>query len=534
MALYIKNPDSNGTCCECSARPLPCDSCESVGCASYTIECVSTTTSCCSSSFPDCLGTGTSCTTENADIPCPDAPGGIGLLVVTVQARLVITGLTAGQNYSAFIYFSDDTSHQFDFTASSDSYTTDYVDVPNPAFNEAGISVTRAIVACPPTCECSLALPIIGGTNLAFPLIAGGAPYEDYAAAQTALINIVSNCIAAGYGYNESFYLDSFSASNATSNTLQLNASNAVESPLGTERVYIWMYASINLKAGTTLTYSYTASLSNTLSPFANNGSVYFYLWKCDGTLVTAQSKGTTTGTFTRSITEDSEYIIQVGMYVNADSPPPTASASLSATISSSFLTVNPVIAKYIDGTTTRKLEACPRLLLPPLTEATGDWYADCATANTVINDSVSNCIGLNYGGGNSFVATNGGTSLTLSVTSSPDPLSCWASVNAESGETLTISYSGGSDIAAAIYDYTGTLVESIAASSSPFVSAALPYTGRYMIYIQSVSSPPPTSTTWPITAIITSSGTISINEITALYDNGATCASRLDCGDSC
>lgn len=29
MALYIKNPDSAGVCCECSARPEPCNSCVS-------------------------------------------------------------------------------------------------------------------------------------------------------------------------------------------------------------------------------------------------------------------------------------------------------------------------------------------------------------------------------------------------------------------------------------------------------------------------------------------------------------------------
>jgi len=39
MALYIKNPDSVGACCECSSRPLPCDSCGPTcslsGCVSY-------------------------------------------------------------------------------------------------------------------------------------------------------------------------------------------------------------------------------------------------------------------------------------------------------------------------------------------------------------------------------------------------------------------------------------------------------------------------------------------------------------------
>lgn len=203
-------------------------------------------------------------------------------------------------------------------------------------------------------------------------------------------------------------------------------------------------------------------------------------------------------------------------------------------------MTVNPVIALWDDSGTTRKLWACPKLLLPPLTEASGDWYASCADAYTALTDPklTSNCVGHVKDGPyvrtTSFTATDGGSSLSFAaVYSLPqgDTGTWWGSVNAEAGETLSAAFAGSgvTDIFFRIYDDTGTEIDFVASSSSPAVSSPLPYTGRYTIAIllagSGISTP---------SAALTSSGTMTVNEIQARYDKGLTCAGLLDCGDSC
>lgn len=184
-------------------------------------------------------------------------------------------------------------------------------------------------------------------------------------------------------------------------------------------------------------------------------------------------------------------------------------------------------------------LAVCPptdRMLLPARTEFTGDWYADCATASAVLTDAlqVSNCVGFNEGGPGmtAFTATDGGTSLTLQTTDVFGVIT-WGSVNCVASATMTITgtvNAGSATVDVFIYDDTGTLVESSGIVASPFVSAALPYTGRYIVRLAVNSSGGATVAT----GVITSSGTLSVNAITALYDNGGADPSCLDCGDSC
>jgi hypothetical protein len=208
----------------------------------------------------------------------------------------------------------------------------------------------------------------------------------------------------------------------------------------------------------------------------------------------------------------------------------------------------NPVIALWDDSGTTRQLEACPKMLLPPLTEDTGDWYADCAEAATAITDMTSNCVGYcdTIGEYFSFVAS-GGSSLGFTRVatenpsappgSSPPPNTgyMWGGLNAVAGETLTLSGTGCTDGTMDIYDDAGVLVETLSGALN-LVSSALPYTGRYTVRVSVSQSPPPTSSDWPytFTASVTSSGTMSVNEIAAAWDSGLTCPSYLNCGDSC
>ncbi len=201
---------------------------------------------------------------------------------------------------------------------------------------------------------------------------------------------------------------------------------------------------------------------------------------------------------------------------------------------------VNPVIALWDDSGTTRKLWACPKLLLPPLTESTGDWYADCAAAAAVLTDPlrVASCIAYSGapGGIDSFSAS-GGSSLSMTEGASGgdgDTADFTSGINAEAGETLSCSIStdGGLTVAAmTIYDYDGNLVESVDCSGGGGTSSPLPYTGPYIVIIGGEADSPTFSS---FSVSVTSSGTLTVNPIQARYDGGLDCPNTLDCGDSC
>jgi hypothetical protein len=137
----------------------------------------------------------------------------------------------------------------------------------------------------------------------------------------------------------------------------------------------------------------------------------------------------------------------------------------------------NPVIAQWDDSGTTRLLEACPKMLLPILTESTGDWYADCATADSVLTDPtmVSNCVGYTESAPDTFTATDGGTQLDLDaeLTGTINPrLDLWGSVNLGDGDVLRVAFTITNAHSAAVvygklYDDTGTLAETINSTSS-------------------------------------------------------------------
>ena len=212
--------------------------------------------------------------------------------------------------------------------------------------------------------------------------------------------------------------------------------------------------------------------------------------------------------------------------------------ATFTITNSSNPRTINPVIARWDDGGTTRNLWACPKMLLPTLTEHTAIWYANCAAAASDISSFVSNCVGYieSLTNINAFTATDGGTSLTLAETLSAAAMTgvrAWGGVNAVNAATLTVTATVGAGTGSVnvdIYDDTGTAVESSGTVASPWTSAGLPYKGRYTVSVLVTSS----SNTTSLSAQITSSGTLSVNHIQARYNNGMGCAGLIDCGSSC
>ncbi len=253
----------------------------------------------------------------------------------------------------------------------------------------------------------------------------------------------------------------------------------------------------------------------------------------------TEYEDGETSDVFT--IPEDGNYIIEINALGDYDS----TSVSCDFTVACDDAMVpNPVIALWDDSGTTRQLEACPRMLIPPLTESTGEWYADCASASDAIDTYVIDCIGYCTFGiyqgsapGDYVFSAYGTTSLnwTAAVLQDPgeDPIDFsdagvfYGSINAEAGDTLSFSFSGSpTDSELCIYDNAAEFIECISSGSS----SPLPYTGKYIVSLNAIWETQVQS----MSAQVTSSGTMSVNEVQALYDVGLTCPARLECGDSC
>lgn len=117
-----------------------CETC-SLGC---WVQCESIATCDCIDPFPCGEGPfyGTECCASKFEIPCSVTPA---YMTTSSQARLVMDGLTAGQNYSATIYFCNYdgggtligiSSTTISFTATSSTETTSYVAVPTAPINE--------------------------------------------------------------------------------------------------------------------------------------------------------------------------------------------------------------------------------------------------------------------------------------------------------------------------------------------------------------------------------------------------------------
>jgi len=388
----------------------------------------------------------------------------------------------------------------------------------NP-FDSSLFTAPSCLPCCTPApadCPCALLIPPFAW------------PYADYATAETAIADQTDNCIGYCVQDGDTGNVFSFAFDGTTITGSADTAYSSPELALSSD-----CYFSVSLKSGATVTVPWSISTDGPETVVSAS------IFDCaTGDFVAGEiipPDAGASGTLSFVVPADGEYVLLISgtgtlgilTYVNF---------AFTVTCDMDYW-VNPVIALWDDSGTTRKLWACPKLLLPPLTESTGTWYADCAAADAVLTDAdqVSNCVGFCEGGPGltAFTATDGGTSLTLAVTGVAGA-AAWGGINAEDGETITVTgtvSTGTVSLTVDIYDDTGTLVESSGSSvSSPWTSAALPYTGRYSVraVVQSTVGSDDTS------GVITSSGTMSVNEIQALWDNGLTCPSRLDCGDSC
>lgn len=388
----------------------------------------------------------------------------------------------------------------------------------NP-FRQSLFTAPSCLPCCttaPGECACALLIPPFGS------------PYADYATAETAISDFVADCVGYAIGTGAA-PLDSFSVDTSVENVVTLDGN------LTATGATIEMYVNISVDEGETVTIDWNNSF--TYDGEEQEPHFQWFAYNCAGDLVDSGEFFTASGTDSFTAPAGGPFTIYMVIDDNiGDNTSTTASVDISSTV----LVANPVIAQWDDSGTTRKLWACPKLLLPILTESTGTWYADCAAADTVLTGSgVSNCVGYTPGGPGvaTFTATDGGTSLTLANTISPAGAGgtiMWGGINAVGGETLTVTATVGAGTASEevfIYDDEGNSVEDTGGpTSSPWTSSALPYTGRYTIKAVVTSD----SSTTSLSAAITSSGTMSVNTIQARYDLGLPCPATLDCGDSC
>lgn len=369
----------------------------------------------------------------------------------------------------------------------------------------------------PAACSCALEIP---------PFLS---PYADYATAVTAITEQVESCLAY-------FRADSLGVKSASFNGTTLSLSATDNGGVGLNS-FVSAYVCVSLLAGESISIAFSVSSSGVY------GTIEADLLDCSsGSTIDSDSApggtGTITGTLTVTATLDGIYYLHVQV-ISAPAVTNALTLSYNATGTSVF-TVNPVIAQWDDSGTTRQLEACPKLLLPILTEATGSWYANLAAAQTAINNFTSNCVGYTTASSSfytSFIATDGGTFLTVAfvvpAASSAQPfMGGWGSINALAGATLTFSFTISTSVGTAssiiqVYDQDGIQLANLSGTTSPLTYVTT-YNGRYTVFLGASSNNPELNAS----ITVTSSSAMSVNPIQALYATTPLldCPKRLDC----
>lgn len=350
--------------------------------------------------------------------------------------------------------------------------------------------------ATPIACACALLIPALGGTFT-------------YANAVSAITNnVAAGCI----GYIDSAHT-TFTAVPTSSTVITLDATFSASGKY-------YGYASITIPAATTITAVYSVTGGFVIPTLI----VYDCAWNfIDG----GTAPFSTSGTLVLST------IFSAGTYYIAVTSDNSTAWNFAVTVNTSLIP-NPVIALWDDGGTTRRLWACPKLQLPPLTESTGTWYANSGAAATAISTLTSNCVGYIESMTNvtTFTATDGGATLTLAEALTSGATSCptvWGGINAVNAATLTFTLTvgaGTAKIAVNIYDDTGAIVQASGLQNSPWTSSGLSYKGRYTFSVAMSS----TLSTTSYSTVVNSSGTMTVNPVQALWDNSLICASRTDC----
>lgn len=349
--------------------------------------------------------------------------------------------------------------------------------------------------------------------------------FSTYSEAQFIIDNYTNNCFGV-IQYIPTFTVASFTATETVDGFIF--AARSTRTPDPVDRVSHTMQVGFYAAAGTlTIDYSTTSDGS---SGTVGNSAV---LVVCSGGVysnVDSQSSTSTTGTFIFTLSAAALYIVrfQGTSKINASYVESSFDFSFSAN-----MVIAPAVALYDDSGTTRQLEACPKMLLPPLTESTGDWYASEAAAQTATTTFVKSCIAYFLFADTGWFSSQSISGFTVSGTrsvsgSSSIALVAYISVNGNQGDTLTYTWNNAPNLGQlVVYAYDGTQIFSSVSATSPIASSVLPYTGRYIVFLGQNTLVSTSSS-----GTLSSSGTISINQVQALYATVPLldCPARLNC----
>jgi hypothetical protein len=408
-----------------------------------------------------------------------------------------------------------------------------------------GLVAPDCVVCCTPagpgTCFCEIQFP---GPLTGPPIFAS------LADAQTAIAaGQVGNCIAyirpsQGGGSLPSF---TFSAVFPGPNDLLLSlAGSSISFSNGV--------ASLNLKAGSQLQLIWSINHEGGSIGAAIIDCNYFGYFGEGGTpafltFVNNDAVGTSgTFTFPDLIPYDGEFVLY---FFSSDAE----SSSTWEVIADNTMTVNPPVALYDDSGTTRRLEACPRLLLPQPGEDGPVYYADQAAAQAAMDALAVDCLGFwlsEESTVDSASVTFSSDTLTadfsLSNTDAPAIRPLAVSLNLMGSSTLTCAYDvstnglvgGGGAVGMRVFDdgwntiniQTALWPNPITGHLISTFTFAVPYTGKFYIQLLTLSGNAPPSNPRTVTGsfVLTSNDTISANPPQLLYSNGMACPGRLDC----
>lgn len=315
------------------------------------------------------------------------------------------------------------------------------------------------------------------------------------------------------------------------------------------------MLISVNMKAGSVLSMSWIESDNGT----AGNVAIVFQLYTCHAVLVEELIETTTTGTAAFSaLASDGNYILFMRAS-NNNGDQTSISFSVTASCSDAMFP-NPVIALWDDSGTTRQLEACPKLILP---DDLGAIYGDTPFPNETVAASflaedantdclfwVVNIIDTKVSASAVLSAGTYTISYVVSRLDNPAGLGGFTSIDVVAGDVITTVWTastsgstGGPSTGQVTADLvllpvTGGIVYSsdvdswngISGSGTLVVTA--PFTGKILLSLSAASDRDAFPGTITLTANFstTSSGTMAVNPVQALYTVGLDCPARLDC----
>jgi hypothetical protein len=408
--------------------------------------------------------------------------------------------------------------------------------------NYEGLKAPPCVTCCEPrgpACGCSMLLePYIADFNDGIAALAASVRACGIGFFPLAVAPVVGD-YATLTGRSASVAAGVVSASQSTSNTLPAPFSE----PFGISINNVTIKFIADLVEGDVLTASVSASITGDFKTGGLGGITVFVEEACGGDGYVEYAGGDASGTLD-PIPATGPYIITLLAGIGEFPDGSTGEFAITAsTITLSISTSNPAgiwpgEIYGVMGTPPRTVEACPRLRLPPLTEATGVWYADEAAATAALADLVSNCAGYSDRTDIAFGATDGGSSLTLAGQDDGiDPLfTMWGSVNVEPGETLSAAFTITNPHAAAtarlrIYDAAGVLLETLTSTSATgTLTSAVLAGGRYTAEVQGGRTDGAATDMLTASFVLTATGTMTVNPVVALWDDGENCPRRKEC----